>query len=624
MAPVSEPDHRPPAATAAATDETLKETFESIVIAFILAFIFRAYVVEAFIIPTGSMAPTLLGRHFEVRCEQCGYGFSIDHGPHGAATDRPMAVDCPMCRFPQPLTAGTASRSGDRLLVQKYLYELFEPRRWDVVVFRNPQASNADGSPGPRTNYIKRLVGLPGEELQLIDGNVFVKPLDQPNADWRIARKVDPEANPHWERVQRAVWQPIYHSQYVPRDHGRAVLSKLTNGWDIEGRQRSWAVPWKPAEAVDPVEGEGDEGGAEAVATGRWERGDLQQGWRRSYRLVPAAAGPSPPEAHEVMGELTFDWSDYYPRGTAYTYNSLAQRRSDGVVRGQPIEDVRLAATLVPEGAAAQLELEVTTRLDADVAKVVAQLRADGRVMLLRREASDASRETIIAAVDTGHPTAPGLGQRLELWVVDQALLVFLDGEVVLRKEYDLPMGTIRSRPPPHDRPRVAIRVRGSGATLHGVELDRDLAYTPQLGDGTPAVRGAPFRSATGQLNDPPPITIRPGRYFVLGDNSPISSDGRFWNQVEPWIQRNMFDELTTAPTPGAGQPSTTSRPEPDADEGDESEEAFKDLLVSDTQVVPRGLMVGRAFFIYFPAPHAVAERGRQILPNFGEMRFVY
>lgn len=39
----------------------IKETIESILVAFILAFIFRAFVMEAFVIPTGSMAPTLLG-----------------------------------------------------------------------------------------------------------------------------------------------------------------------------------------------------------------------------------------------------------------------------------------------------------------------------------------------------------------------------------------------------------------------------------------------------------------------------------------------------------------------------------------------------------------------------------
>src|SRR5215207_542084 len=59
------------------SDAGVKETIESILIAFILAFIFRAFVVEAFVIPTGSMAPTLLGAHMRYRCPDCGYKF--DH-----------------------------------------------------------------------------------------------------------------------------------------------------------------------------------------------------------------------------------------------------------------------------------------------------------------------------------------------------------------------------------------------------------------------------------------------------------------------------------------------------------------------------------------------------------------
>ena len=41
----------------------IRETIESVVIAFVLAFLFRTFEAEAFVIPTGSMAPTLMGRH---------------------------------------------------------------------------------------------------------------------------------------------------------------------------------------------------------------------------------------------------------------------------------------------------------------------------------------------------------------------------------------------------------------------------------------------------------------------------------------------------------------------------------------------------------------------------------
>ena len=53
--------------------QAARETVESIVVAVILAFLFRAFIAEAFVIPTGSMAPTLQGRHMDVRCIECGY-----------------------------------------------------------------------------------------------------------------------------------------------------------------------------------------------------------------------------------------------------------------------------------------------------------------------------------------------------------------------------------------------------------------------------------------------------------------------------------------------------------------------------------------------------------------------
>src|SRR5215475_1918627 len=62
-------------AQAASWARTIRETVESVVIAFILAFMFRTFEAEAFVIPTGSMAPTLQGRHKDIVCPECGYEF---------------------------------------------------------------------------------------------------------------------------------------------------------------------------------------------------------------------------------------------------------------------------------------------------------------------------------------------------------------------------------------------------------------------------------------------------------------------------------------------------------------------------------------------------------------------
>ena len=220
-----------------ATNETVKETFESIVIAFVLAFVFRAYVVEAFVIPTGSMAPTLLGQHVAMTCPQCGYHFNSDAPdsakPSPGADHLAVSISaiCPMCHFSIPISAGTRLSYGDRILVHKYLYSLTDPKRWDVVVFKNPQ--------DPDVNFIKRLVGLPNEHLWIIDGNIYTRPFNSTDQDWKIARKSErPE-------VQRAVWQPLYHSQFLPLDGGKSSLDRGPHEWKVPWVAHENAAAWK-------------------------------------------------------------------------------------------------------------------------------------------------------------------------------------------------------------------------------------------------------------------------------------------------------------------------------------------------------------------------------------------
>src|SRR5258706_5269094 len=79
---------QPPAKTEKPQEkENVKETIESILVAFILAFIFRAFVVEAFVIPTGSMGPTLMGAHVRVECPDCGYHFTSNYSKPRVAGD---------------------------------------------------------------------------------------------------------------------------------------------------------------------------------------------------------------------------------------------------------------------------------------------------------------------------------------------------------------------------------------------------------------------------------------------------------------------------------------------------------------------------------------------------------
>jgi len=154
-----------------------RETLEAFAVAFILALLFRAFIAEAFVIPTGSMAPALMGAHKDLFCDQCGHQFPVGASSENrGGRNRKVVVGgvCPNCRFLNPLDLvdrpehGTFS--GDRILVSKYAYTIKDPDRWDVIVFKVPI--------NPKQNYIKRLVGLPNETITIRHGDVFARPAD--------------------------------------------------------------------------------------------------------------------------------------------------------------------------------------------------------------------------------------------------------------------------------------------------------------------------------------------------------------------------------------------------------------------------------------------------------------
>ena len=115
---------------------TLREYFESIVIAVILALFIRTFVVQAFKIPTGSMEENLLiGDHLLVN--------KFVFGPSETALERAL------------LPMGTI-------------------KRLDIIVFKYPEEPDRD--------FIKRVIGLPGETVELREKKVYINgaPLDEP------------------------------------------------------------------------------------------------------------------------------------------------------------------------------------------------------------------------------------------------------------------------------------------------------------------------------------------------------------------------------------------------------------------------------------------------------------
>lgn len=157
-----------------------RESVESFVVV-LLAFLIWSLEAEGFVIPTGSMAPTLMGRHKEITCPDCGYVFTVnadresEPDRRGRGAQRIAWGTCENCRF-EAEVADAPSFSGDRIYVMKegvsipFLEAAGRVRlhRWDVAVFKLPEE--------PEVRYIKRLVGMPDEVLRIQGGDVWVRP----------------------------------------------------------------------------------------------------------------------------------------------------------------------------------------------------------------------------------------------------------------------------------------------------------------------------------------------------------------------------------------------------------------------------------------------------------------
>ena len=190
-----------------------REYAESIVIAILLALVIRTYVVQAFKIPSGSMEDTLL--------------------------------------------------IGDHLLVNKFIYgtkipftdtqviKLRDPQRGDVVVFEYPE--------DPRKDFIKRIIGVPGDVVEGKDKQLFVngKPYEIPQAVHKEAEIIPKEQNP------RDTFGPIvvpensyfvmgdnrdrsYDSRFwkfVRRDQLKGLA--FVKYWSIDGPWYKFNIRWK-------------------------------------------------------------------------------------------------------------------------------------------------------------------------------------------------------------------------------------------------------------------------------------------------------------------------------------------------------------------------------------------
>jgi signal peptidase I len=310
-----------------------RETIESIAVAIILALLFRGFIAEAFVIPTGSMAPALMGEHKDLFCPQCSASYQVGASVEPRSGATVVGGICPNCGYVHALdlvnNRGDQNFSGDRILVSKFAYALGDPERWDVAVFKYPG--------NPKQNYIKRIVGLPGETLMIHHGDVYARPLEpgDTNAGNGSSESVD---DPRYQILRKpprkllAMAHHVYDSDSQP---------KLLNE---AGFPQRWQ-PWKPGATSPPADSwtisTGDDGWVANATAGpddwMWLRyfhntADVEQ-WDRAEKGL-TLADVDPYASRAITDFYSYNTYLYVPSHLVYSKTPQEAARESGGILG--------------------------------------------------------------------------------------------------------------------------------------------------------------------------------------------------------------------------------------------------------------------------------------------------
>lgn len=599
------PDRRAakPADSPAATSEPhghqfviFRETVESIVVAFVLAFLFRSFEAEAFVIPTGSMSPSLQGQHKDVTCLQCGHNFRTTASSEGENRDRLLAqlrqanvhdaqrlkqhiasLDvvggaCPMCRYLMPMRPDLPanvvdevdleeieyqpSYPGDRILVNKYELDFSDPERWDVVVFKFPGDGNM--------NYIKRLVGLQGESIRVYQGDIFTKPIEADESEFRIERKPADKVTALLELVHDTDFEPttLYNAGWPLR-----WAATTPNGWQVDAKPDEKTVAQRFSVDV------------RADAPMAWLRYRHQTAnetqWTAARRLANGETAETLAKEAEVpITEFEDSWIRSIRPELISDFNAYNARLLRGVAEqhgwqiipnsGQDsgsfgtewVGDLALDATVEVEEARGKLALDL---VEAGFHFRATFNLADGAVTM---EVIDGRTGEPLDFKATGQTDVKSPGTyKFRFANVDDQLLLWVDGALVGLTDatYDpdklLPRGRKGMIPWASEDPdgdQGDLSPAGVGAQdakliVTRLALLRDIYYIAV--DWKDPYYAADYDMPPGGLDElfsrPDRWTlfgsrrerdfdVKEGQLFVMGDNSPESKDCRLWMQPGP------------------------------------------------------------------------------------------
>lgn len=517
------------------SDYGVRETIESILVAIVLALLFRSFQAEAFIIPTGSMAPTLQGQHLDLVCEKC--KFQYRSGASEENSTKPVSerknvthTFCPICQYRTTLRRQTdpdhRSNQGDRILVNKFIYDFQPPERFDVIVFKNPNNG--------KQNYIKRLIGLPNENILIENGDIHLLTPDG-NQGYRreIVRK---PAN-----KLLAMLQMVDDTQYIAPELAKVNWPLRWQQWEMPRESRAWKVV--------------ESGGKPTYSITSDEAASMQ--WLRYRHLIPRPEDWELIEAGTPIARLQSEPGRWI--GDYYAYNDIVMRNIERMISygANWVGDLGMEALLNVESPEGNLALDLVEggahfRCSLDVATGKAQLSCSSPdVQFVNSQGAQLeipSATTGLKGPGRYHIRFVNADDQLRLWINDR--LVTFDADCYLRSGKLYPAWSAND---PGDAEPIGLGVQGGQIRVHRLRVLRDIYYTsisnqrrfpsaqqetrcdlrtlreyamnPQKWE-SPEVREALDSRLRG---NEPMFRLAEGQFLPMGDNSPESLDARIW-----------------------------------------------------------------------------------------------
>ena len=480
-----------------------REVFETVVFVVILVLLLKLFVAEAFVIPTGSMASTLYGDQFTAECPECAHKFAVSASVAEGRRIEAKTVICQNCGHRYSPNNARDWNSGDRVLVAKYDYHIAPPKRFDVPVFKYPKA------PFHKTeltamNYIKRLIGLPGETIAIYQGDLYrTDKLTYANEP----RPADPND----------LWQPEY--MYSNRIHnskgGNEAYGAFVDGqfemirkqpdeilavrrlvFDLDQQPKNLSGKLKTR--WHTPEGEG--AGWTMLPNGFQHAGDTP-GWVTYHHLQAGWEKDGQPTQPSLIRDNLGYNLDLFREGTSW------------------VPDLTVECDAEFKDAGARVTLELTkagVRYQAIFGDGMCKLfiLKSANPESLRENATPELLAELPAKISAGRHSLrfANVDSRLSVWVNNRPL-AFGD-----KGNYEPPNRSVFAETAMDSAAPASIGATGN-VVCTKVKLHRDVFYTCYEGGNN---------SSCGLQT----YYVQPGHYLCLGDNSNSSSDGRDWGLV--------------------------------------------------------------------------------------------